>query len=126
MVRNERQKLAGKGLLARRPESTVATQSHDDVKVQLNDDDVPEAVAPQARPIRGARLEPRPKRTRAPKGSRVGNEQQPLYARTETMDLIRAVAHREGVSAQTLYREGLMRVLHARGLLLNRQSADDM
>ncbi|MCK2056989.1 hypothetical protein [Methylobacterium sp. 37f] len=38
-----------------------------------------------------------------------------LYAKPETLDLIREIAFRERISAQSLYREGLLLMLQSRG-----------
>ena len=43
-----------------------------------------------------------------------------LYARPETLDLIREIAFRDRVSAQSLYREGLLLMLRQRGYFLNK------
>ncbi|MHC2021331.1 hypothetical protein [Methylobacterium sp. CM6247] len=48
-----------------------------------------------------------------------------LYASPETLDLIRQIAYEERISAQRLYREGLLMMLQARGHYGNK-TVDDV
>jgi hypothetical protein len=98
------------------PHSDVNMQSHNNGIAQLNDDDVPAAdaissPAPVARPGRAkakAKTRPEPEDM-----SEMAHRS--LYARPETLDLIRRIAFEERISAQALYREGLFLMLRKRG-----------
>ena len=118
MSKPQRPKL--QGLIAPAPShNRVVEQAPDDVVAQLHDADVP-AAAPE--PQEPAAPAPRP----AARSSRSSVKQAPepelkdyahrsLYAKPETLDLIREIAFKERVSAQALYREGLFLMLRERG-----------
>lgn len=88
----------------------IAVQSHEDVPVQLRDSDVPNTVAASRR---------------AAKGTREGDVHRSLYAKPETMELVRRIAFEDGTTAQALYREGLLLMLQKRGHCAG-MSADDL
>jgi len=112
----------------------TAAQSHDDVIVQLRDDEVPNvmSVTPSASEV----VEPvttatsaisrvRKARAKPQAEEAAGMAHRSLYASPETLDLIRRIAFEERISAQSLYREGLLLMLQARGHYQHK-SVDDV
>lgn len=100
-------------------------QSHDhasehvrgDVSAHLSDEDVP-TISPDPDPAA-----PAPRAARMPRGAKVKPAEpelkdyahRSLYAKPETLELIRRIAFEEHTSAQALYREGLFLMLRKRG-----------
>lgn len=118
MSKSRRTKLTG--LVAAAPSHNHATTHlRDDVPTQLHDDDVPAALPEPQKPETSA---PQP----APRSARVKGKQaaetelkdyahRSLYAKPETLELIRQIAFNKRVSAQHLYREGLLLMLQEHG-----------
>lgn len=107
------------GLIEAPTHNHITTQEHSSSIEQLRDDDVP-AVTPDS-----AQEAKEPTLRRASGGGRSNAQaggaefkdyaHRSLYARPETLDLIRELAFKERKSAQALYREGLFLMLRARG-----------
>lgn len=115
---------------AQSPNDVIA-QSHD--HVMLDDAQVPmpePEPVPVTRPQPAAASRPEPATAsrgtgRAAKGTRPGDVHRSLYAKAETLELIRRIAFESNTSAQALYREGLLMMLQARGYAQDK-TADDM
>lgn len=119
------------GLIAPPPSHNHASeQSPDDVPAQLHDADVPDALPePRRAEITAAAPRSAARLGRARGKSATETELQDyahrsLYAKPETLDLIRKIAFEERTSAQALYREGLLLMLRERGLYKDKTSDD--
>ena len=104
--------LAGSGII--RPKAVAAPE--------IRDDEIPAAepnVLPDLTAVPEANADPVPaKRGKAAKRQDVEPKelaQRPLYARPETLDLIRTIAFEKRTTAQALYREGLFLMLRKHG-----------
>lgn len=111
------------GIIQAKPPDHISKQLPDKVIEQLRDDDVP-AVLPDTAPG------PEATETKRTKGRNAGNElkdyaHRSLYARPETLELIRELAFKDRTSAQALYREGLFLMLRKRGQFLDK-TVDDV
>lgn len=101
------------GIIEPPTHSHISTQSHSNVTEKLHDGDVPIADS----------------ETGGTKGRNTGGElkdyaHRSLYARPETLELIRVLAFKERKSAQALYREGLFLMLKKYGLFKDRTEED--
>ena len=104
--------LAGSGIIKPRP---VAAP-------EIRDDEIPAAepnTLPDLDAVPEATVEPTPaKRGKMAKRQDVEPKelaQRPLYAKPETLDLIRTIAFEKRTTAQALYREGLFLMLRKHG-----------
>lgn len=101
------------------PEPADPIQSHNQVIAQLRDDEVPDAsvislpVEPTPSPV-PPKLKGKAKAKPADDDT-AGMAHRSLYAKPETLEKIREIAFKERVSAQSLYREGLLLMLQGRG-----------
>lgn len=117
--------------------NSVSEHSHNHVITQLRDDEVPDAVSVALSTPPEPAQEPKtaPASTKARgrgnvKSKSVADENagmahRSLYAKPETLDLIREIAFKERISAQSLYREGLLLMLQGRGHLKGK-TVDDV
>lgn len=118
MSKPQRPKL--QGLITPAPSHNRATeQAPDDVVAQLHDADVPAAAPdpeePDAPAPRPAARSGRSKAKQAAEPELKDYAHRSLYAKPETLELIREIAFKERISAQALYREGLFLMLRKRG-----------
>lgn len=93
--------------------NNVNEQTRDHVTKQLHDDDIPVVLEDKTPPAKEA-----PRRGRKPQAAEAESKDyahRSLYARPETLDLIREIAFKDRTSAQALYREGLLLMLKERG-----------
>lgn len=116
------------GLIEPPSHNHITTQAHDSVTKQLRDDDVPAVIPdPVQEPDASSRhRSPGAGRASAQAGGAELKDyaHRSLYARPETLDLIRELAFKERKSAQALYREGLFLMLRARGLFEGKTEDD--
>lgn len=107
----------------------VSEQARDDVIAQLHDTDVPAAVPEPLEPdVPAPRAVARSGRTRVKQAAEPEVKDyahRSLYAKPETLELIRQIAFEERISAQALYREGLFLMLRKRGHFKDK-SLDDV
>lgn len=118
MKKRSRPKL--QGIIEPPAHDHISKQSHNNMAEQLRDGDVP-AVIPEAAQepdASGRHRSPGTGRASAQAGGAELKDyaHRSLYARPETLELIRELAFKERKSAQALYREGLFLMLRARGL----------
>lgn len=116
------------GLIEPPAHSHITEQSHGSVTEQLHDDDVP-AVSPE--PAQESEASSRRRGSGRGRASTQADSPEfkdyahrSLYARPETLDLIRELAFKERKSAQALYREGLFLMLRERGLFEGKTEDD--
>lgn len=108
------------GLITPSPShNRVIEQSRENVGAQLHDADVPAALPELQEPeIRAPQPTARSGRKKVERSAEPESKDyvhRSLYARPETLELIREIAFKERISAQSLYREGLFLMLRARG-----------
>lgn len=116
------------GLIEPESHSHIVKQSPENAIAQLHDDDVP-AVSPETAQEPEASSRRRGSGTNRTGAQAGGSEfkdyaHRSLYARPETLELIRQLAFKERKSAQALYREGLFLMLRARGLFEGKTEDD--
>lgn len=107
MSKPPRRSLSGEGIFGK-PRDHIATQSTDDATAQLRDDQIPGGATTG----------------RAARGTREGDIHRSLYAKPETFELIREIAHQNKTTAQALFREGLLLMLQKRGYAKGKDSEE--
>lgn len=125
MKKRSRPKL--QGIIEPPTHNHITKQSHDSVNPGLLDGDVPTADATTEADASAPYPASDTGRT---KGRNTGGElkdyaHRSLYARPETLELIRELAFKERKSAQALYREGLFLMLRERGCFQDK-TVDDI
>ncbi|MER2268210.1 hypothetical protein [Methylobacterium oxalidis] len=95
-------------------------QAPDRVRPQLLDADVPPSKQLSALPT----SERDPTSAKLTRAIGPSHAHRSLYARPETLDLIREIAFKNHISAQSLYREGLLMMLQKRGFYLDKRIDD--